>query len=121
MRFVPIKEEVDQQAILVIHRVRKGLVNEQNRKANQLRSEAHRQRYLNNTYSVINLYENAYLFYKNGILDESAYEGWIGATCNELAKPGIYTMWNSPELVFNDDFRTFVSSSCKLGKHASAK
>ncbi len=36
MRFVPIKE-VDQQAILVIHRVRKGLVNEQNRIANQLR------------------------------------------------------------------------------------
>ena len=36
MRFVPIKDP-EQQAILVIHRVRKGIVNEQNRVANQLR------------------------------------------------------------------------------------
>jgi transposase len=36
MRFVPIKSP-DQQAALLIHRVRKGLVNEQNRVANQLR------------------------------------------------------------------------------------
>jgi transposase len=36
MRFVPIKDE-EQQAVLLIHRVRKGVVNEQNRIANQLR------------------------------------------------------------------------------------
>ena len=36
MRFVPIKNP-DQQAVLLIHRIRKGLVNEQNRVANQLR------------------------------------------------------------------------------------
>jgi len=36
MRFVPIKDP-DQQAVLLVHRVRKGLVNEQNRVANQLR------------------------------------------------------------------------------------
>lgn len=36
MRFVPIKD-VDQQAILIVHRVRKGRVEEQNRVANQLR------------------------------------------------------------------------------------
>ena len=36
MRFVPIKDP-EQQAILLIHRVRKGIVNEQNRIANQLR------------------------------------------------------------------------------------
>jgi transposase len=36
MRFVPIKNP-DQQAVLLVHRVRKGLVNEQNRVANQLR------------------------------------------------------------------------------------
>jgi transposase len=36
MRFVPIKD-VEQQAILLIHRVRKSIVNEQNRIANQLR------------------------------------------------------------------------------------
>jgi transposase len=36
MRFVPVKDK-DQQAVLVIHRVRKGLVNEQNRTANRLR------------------------------------------------------------------------------------
>jgi len=36
MRFVPVKNEA-QQAILVIHRVRKGIVNEQNRIANRLR------------------------------------------------------------------------------------
>ena len=36
MRFVPIKSP-DQQAVLLIHRVRKGLVNKQNRVANQLR------------------------------------------------------------------------------------
>jgi transposase len=36
MRYVPIKDEA-QQAILVIHRVRKGIVNEQNRIANRLR------------------------------------------------------------------------------------
>jgi transposase len=36
MRFVPIKD-VDQQAILTVHRVRKGRVEEQNRVANQLR------------------------------------------------------------------------------------
>jgi transposase len=36
MRFVPIKD-VDQQAILMVHRVRKGRVEEQNRVANQLR------------------------------------------------------------------------------------
>lgn len=36
MRFVPIKD-VDQQAILIVHRVRKSRVEEQNRTANQLR------------------------------------------------------------------------------------
>lgn len=36
MRFVPIKSP-EQQAILLTHRVRKGLVNEQNRLANRLR------------------------------------------------------------------------------------
>lgn len=36
MRFVPIKD-VDQQAILIVHRVRKGRVEEQNRVANRLR------------------------------------------------------------------------------------
>jgi len=36
MRFVPIKDP-EQQAILLIHRVRKAIVNEQNRVANQLR------------------------------------------------------------------------------------
>lgn len=36
MRFVPIKSP-DQQAVLLVHRVRKGLVNEQNRVANRLR------------------------------------------------------------------------------------
>ncbi len=36
MRFVPIKD-VDQQAILLVHRVRKGRVHEQNRVANRLR------------------------------------------------------------------------------------
>ena len=36
MRFVPIKDP-EQQAILLIHRVRKGIVNEQTRVANQLR------------------------------------------------------------------------------------
>lgn len=36
MRFVPIKD-VDQQAILIVHRVRKNRVEEQNRTANQLR------------------------------------------------------------------------------------
>ena len=36
MRYVPIKDDA-QQAILVIHRVRKGLVGEQNRVANRLR------------------------------------------------------------------------------------
>ena len=36
MRFVPIKDE-EQQAILVVHRVRKGLVNDQNRISNRLR------------------------------------------------------------------------------------
>ena len=36
MRFVPIKDP-DQQAALLVHRIRKGLVNEQNRVANQLR------------------------------------------------------------------------------------
>jgi len=36
MRFVPIKDE-EQQAILVVRRVRKGLVNDQNRKSNRLR------------------------------------------------------------------------------------
>jgi transposase len=36
MRLVPIKDE-DQQAILTVHRVRKGRVEEQNRVANQLR------------------------------------------------------------------------------------
>lgn len=36
MRFVPIKDP-DQQAVLLVHRVRKALVNEQNRLANQLR------------------------------------------------------------------------------------
>lgn len=36
MRFVPIKN-VDQQAILIVHRVRKSRVEEQNRVANQLR------------------------------------------------------------------------------------
>ena len=36
MRFVPIKD-VDQQAILIVHRVRKARVEEKNRVANQLR------------------------------------------------------------------------------------
>jgi transposase len=36
MRFVPIKDP-EQQAMLLIHRVRKSIVNEQNRVANQLR------------------------------------------------------------------------------------
>jgi len=36
MRFVPIKD-VDQQAVLIVHRVRKSRVDEQNRVANQLR------------------------------------------------------------------------------------
>lgn len=36
MRFVPVKD-VDQQAILIVHRVRKGRVEEKNRVANQLR------------------------------------------------------------------------------------
>lgn len=36
MRFVPIKDP-EQQAVLLVHRIRKGLVNEQNRVANQLR------------------------------------------------------------------------------------
>ena len=36
MRFVPVKDP-GQQAVLLVHRVRKGLVNEQNRVANQLR------------------------------------------------------------------------------------
>jgi transposase len=36
MRFVPIKD-VEQQAVLLLHRIRKSLVNEQNRIANQLR------------------------------------------------------------------------------------
>jgi len=36
MRFVPVKDE-QQQTALVIHRIRKGLVNEQNRVANRLR------------------------------------------------------------------------------------
>lgn len=36
VRFVPIKDP-DQQAVLLVHRVRKALVNEQNRIANQLR------------------------------------------------------------------------------------
>jgi transposase len=36
MRFVPIKD-ADQQAVLLVHRVRKAIVNEQNRLANQLR------------------------------------------------------------------------------------
>jgi transposase len=36
MRFIPIKDE-HQQAILVVHRIRKGIVNEQTRTANRLR------------------------------------------------------------------------------------
>lgn len=36
MRFVPIKDE-DQQAVLLVHRIRRGLVREQTRTANQLR------------------------------------------------------------------------------------
>jgi len=36
MRYVPVKD-IEQQAILVIHRARKGLVGEQNRTANRLR------------------------------------------------------------------------------------
>ncbi|MGR9090580.1 MAG: IS110 family transposase [Gammaproteobacteria bacterium] len=36
MRFVPVKDE-HQQAVLVMHRIRKSLVNEQNRVANRLR------------------------------------------------------------------------------------
>jgi len=36
MRFVPVKDE-EQQAALVVHRIRKALVNEQNRGANRLR------------------------------------------------------------------------------------
>lgn len=36
MRFVPVKD-VDQQAVLIVHRVRKSRVEEQNRVANQLR------------------------------------------------------------------------------------
>ena len=36
MRFIPIKDE-HQQATLVVHQIRKGIVNEQNRTANRLR------------------------------------------------------------------------------------
>lgn len=73
-------------------------------------------RYVAFTGTLMNTFENAYMFHKSGILDSDTYRGYAEALCIEMALPGTRRLWMTGEFVLHKVFNDFIEKTCGISR-----
>jgi hypothetical protein len=75
-------------------------------------SESDHHRFFLHAFAVLNHNENAFMFFKNGLIDPEAYTAYANASCNHLSMPGIHSIWRSNESSFQSEFNEYMKEHC---------
>ena len=75
-------------------------------------SEVERFQYTSYLYSMWNVFEAAFVYYNNGLLDYSDFESWHGAMCAEYSKPQVRAQIDSQSIIMLPAMIRYLDESC---------
>jgi hypothetical protein len=67
-------------------------------------------RFFHSTYQFLKAFETIHFHYVYGLMDDQAWQGWLGLLRHYIASPGIDHYWRRRRYVFSERFQNFVET-----------